>query len=117
LLSFDITNKQATPLLVQVDKAEIDGVSANLDMSITLEPGEKISTELDTLLGFQETEDDKHEVHFHIILSDVKTGEEIFRHGYVSIISVGATVEEVTDQITHLDLGDVPAVFSVGAER
>lgn len=43
--------------------------------------------------------------------------DAIFQHGYVSIVSVGATVEEVTDQITHLDLGDVPAVFSVGAER
>lgn len=108
LLSFDITNKQATPLLVQVDKAEIDGVSANLDMSITLEPGEKISTELDTLLGFQETEDDKHEVHFHIILSDVKTGEEIFRHGYVININDDSTILNARNRLLYVEV-TVPA--------
>lgn len=37
-----------------------------------------------------------------------------FRHGEVTIYGVDTTIEEVTDQITHLDLGDVPVVFSTG---
>ena len=40
--------------------------------------------------------------------------EAIFRHGYVIISAVDMTMDEVTDQIAHLDLNDVPAVFSTG---
>lgn len=35
-------------------------------------------------------------------------------HGSVSITGVGCTREEIRAQIQHLDLGDIPAVFSTG---
>lgn len=38
-------------------------------------------------------------------------------HGNVNLTGVGCTREEVRQQIEHMDLGDIPAVFSVGAER
>lgn len=37
-----------------------------------------------------------------------------FIHGQIIIYGIDATVDEVTEQITHLDLGDVPTVFSTG---
>jgi len=36
-------------------------------------------------------------------------------HGNVNLIGVGCTREEVLEQIEHLDLGDIPVVFTVGA--
>lgn len=39
-----------------------------------------------------------------------------FIHGDIIIYGIDATVDEVVDQITHLDLNDVPAVFSTGNE-
>ena len=40
--------------------------------------------------------------------------DAIFRHGYVCIRAFDCTWDEVVDQITHLDLGNVPTVFSTG---
>jgi len=37
-----------------------------------------------------------------------------FHHGWVTIYGVDMTLEEVADQIVHLNLGDVPSVFSSG---
>lgn len=36
-------------------------------------------------------------------------------HGNVNFMGVGCTWEEMREQIEHMDLGDIPSVFSVGA--
>jgi len=45
---------------------------------------------------------------------DIVVAEAVFPYGHVLIYGLQCTWDEVVDQITHLDLGDVPAVFSTG---
>lgn len=39
-----------------------------------------------------------------------------YLHGQIIIYGIDCTVDEVVEQITHLDLGDVPTVFNTGNE-
>ena len=45
---------------------------------------------------------------------DVIIAETVFPYGHVLIHGLQCTWDEVADQIAHLDLNDVPAVFSTG---
>lgn len=103
ILTCNITNKQENPLIVKVDTTEIDGVKAYPDWSVTLQPGEEITADVDTLLGLQATEDDVHEVHFHIVLVDGKTSEEIFQHGYKISINSDSPILHARDRLLYIE--------------
>lgn len=49
-----------------------------------------------------------------IQIRDIVIAEAVFPYGHVFIHGIQCTWDEVVDQIAHLDLNDVPTVFSTG---